>query len=193
LYGRIFAQGKPEDLFKAMEGDIEFHAKDGRIYYWIGLSRILEFINVTEIYRGKFPDMQKEGLPYKLISARGSFQNGRFTIKEITLDGPTMEMVAQGEVDLRNQQMNFTVLVAPLKTVDRIIKLIPLVRDILAGTLVAIPVRVSGDLKDPKVTALSPSAIGSELLAIMKRTIGLHFKVIEPLMSRKKEKGGEGR
>jgi hypothetical protein len=193
LKGRIFAKGKPEDLFKAMEGDIEFHAKDGRIYYWIGLSRILEFINVTEIYRGKFPDMQKEGLPYKLISMKGSLQNGTVIIKEVTLDCPTLEMAGQGEIDLAGGKVNLTVLVAPLKTVDRIIKKIPLVRDILAGTLVAIPVRVSGDLKDPKVTALSPSAIGSELLAIMKRTIGLPFKVIEPLMSRKKEKGGEGR
>lgn len=193
LKGRIFAKGKPEDLFKAREGDIEFHAKDGRIYYWIGLSRILEFINVTEIYRGKFPDMQKEGLPYKLISMKGSLQNGTVIIKEVTLDCPTLEMAGQGEIDLAEGKVNLTVLVAPLKTVDRIIKLMPLVNHIFGGTLLTIPVKVSGDLKDPKVTALSPSAIGSELLAIMKRTVGLPFKVIEPLMSRKKEKGGEGR
>jgi len=191
--GRIFAQGKPEDLFDSFKGDLEFRAKDGQIYYSVGLFRILEFINATEMYRGKLPDMKKEGLLYKLISARGSFQNGRFTIKEITLDGPTMEMVAQGEVDLRNQQMNFTVLVAPLKTVDRIIKLIPLVRDILAGTLVVIPVRVSGDLKDPKVNPISPSGVGSELLATMKRTLGLPFKLVEPLIPRKKEESGEER
>jgi hypothetical protein len=37
------------------------------------------------------------------------------------------------------------------------------------------------------VTALSPSAIGDELLAMMKRTLGLPFKVIEPFLPRKKE------
>jgi hypothetical protein len=42
-------------------------------------------------------------------------------------------------------------------------------------------------LKDPKVTALSPSAIGSELLAIMERTLDLPFHVINPLSPEKKK------
>ena len=42
-----------------------------------------------------------------------------------------------------------SVLVAPLKTVDRIIQLIPLVRDIFAGTIVTIPLKAHGYLKDP--------------------------------------------
>jgi len=108
------------------------------------------------------------------------------------LDGPTLELVAKGEIDLINQEMNLIGLVAPLKTVDRIVKLTPVVREIFAGTLVTIPFRVHGSLKDPKVTALSPSAIGDELLGMMKRTLGLPFKVIEPFVPRKKEKSGEG-
>ena len=114
-------------------------------------------------------------------------------MKDVTLDGPTMEMVAQGEIDLRNQEINFTVLVAPLKTVDRIIKVTPLAREILAGTLVTIPLAVRGNFKDPRVTLLSPSAIGSELLAMMQRTLGIPFKVIEPLTIRKGEDSGEDR
>jgi hypothetical protein len=187
LYGKILAQGKPEDLSKAVQGNIEFHAKDGRIYYAAGLVRILEFLNVTEIYRGKVPDLKKEGLPYDRITMRGTLREGKFAIKEGTLDGPTMEMAAQGEMDLSQRTVKMNVLIAPLKTVDRIIKVIPLVNTIFAGTLVTIPVKVQGDLKDPKVTALSPSAVGAELFAIMKRTLGLPFKVIEPLISRSQQ------
>ena len=66
-----------------------------------------------------------------------------------------------------------------------------MVRRILAGTLITIPVRVHGSLKDPKVTPLAPSAIGSELLGIMDRTLGLPFKVIELLLPRKKEDSSE--
>ena len=76
-------------------------------------------------------------------------------------------MAGQGEMDLAEGKVNLTVLVAPLRTVDRVINLIPLVRYILAGTLITVPVKVSGDLKDLKVTALPPSAVGSELLGIM--------------------------
>jgi hypothetical protein len=193
LKGRIFAQGKPEDLFKAMEGNIELHAKDGRIDYAPGLVRIIEFLNVTEIYRGKLPDLRKEGLPYNRVTIKVTLQKDKMIVKEWTLDGPTMEIVGQGEIDLSEQTMKLNVLVAPLKTVDRIIKLIPLVNYIFAGTLVTIPIKVQGNLKDPIVTPLSPSAIGSELLGMMKRTLGLPFKVIEPLMPRKKEDSSEER
>jgi uncharacterized protein YhdP len=189
FYGRILTRGRPEELVKSLEGDIEFHAKDGRIDYLLGLVRILEFLNVMEIYRGKLPDLKKEPLPYDRITIRGTLQNGKLIIKEWTIDGPTLEMTSQGEIDLASQKINLTVLVAPLKTVDRVVKAIPLVSDIFAGTLVTIPVKVQGDLKDPRVTPLSPSAVGAELLAMMKRTLGLPFKILQPLLP--SEKGNE--
>ena len=185
--GRIFAQGKPEDLFPALRGNLEFRSKDGKIHSETRMARILEFINTIEVFKGKLPNLQREGLAYELATMEGSFQNGKLIIKEVTLDGPVLEMAGQGEIDLAEGKIDLTLLVAPLKTVDRVIKLIPLVRYILAGTLLSVPVKVSGDLKDPKVTALSPSAIGSELLAIMERTLDLPFHVINPLSPEKKK------
>jgi hypothetical protein len=193
FFGRILAQGRPEELVKSMEGNIDFHAKDGQIDYALGLVRIVEFLNVTEIYRGKFPDLRKEGLRYDRVTIKATLQKDKIIFKEWTLNGPTMEIVGQGDIDLVDQKINFTVLVAPLKTVDRITKAIPLVNYIFAGTLVTIPVKVQGDLKDPRVTPLSPSAVGAELFAMMKRTLGLPFRVIEPLMLRKKKDGSEER
>ena len=193
LKGRIVGQGKSEDLIRSLKGNVELQSTDGHFYYSKGLMRVLEFVNSTEIYRGKLPDAGKEGVDYKLIKIRAAFHNGKLMIEEVTLDGTALEMVAKGKIDLMNLEMDFTGLVAPLKTVDRIVKLTPVVREIFAGTLVTIPFRVHGSLKDPKVTALSPSAIGDEILGMMKRTLGLPFKVIEPLMPRKKEDGSEER
>ena len=189
LKGRLFSKGQPQELLQSLKGDLELQAKNGQIYDMVVLSRILELINITEIYRGKLPDLKKEGLLYHLIVLKGSFHNGKFVIKEATLDGKTLEMVAKGELDLINEEMKLTVLVAPLKTVDRIIKFIPLVRDILAGTLISIPVDVRGRLKDPKVSYLSPTAIGEELVEMMKRTLRLPFKLFEPFLPPKKEEG----
>jgi hypothetical protein len=137
--------------------------------------------------------MRKEGLPYNQITIKVMLQKDKMIFKELTLHGPTMEIVGQGEIDLADQKISLKVLVAPLKTVDRITKRIPLVNTIFAGTLVTIPVKVQGDLKDPKVTALSPSAVGAELFAIMKRTLGLPFKVIEPLLPLPKQERDEER
>jgi hypothetical protein len=191
LKGRIVGQGKPEDLIPSLKGNVELQSRDGHFYYSKGLMRVLEFVNSTEIYRGKLPDARKEGVDYNLLKIRAAFHDGKLIIEEATLDGTTLELAAKGEIDLMNQELNLMGLVAPLKTVDRVVKLIPVVRGILAGTLITIPFRIHGSLEDPKVTALSPSAIGSELLAMMKRTLGLPFKVIEPLIPRKKEDGSE--
>jgi len=69
--------------------------------------------------------------------------------------------------------------VAPFKTVDALVRLIPPLSYVFGGNLIIVPVRVSGDLRDPKVTVLSPSAVGSELLAPMKRIINIPFKIID--------------
>ncbi|MGO9316039.1 MAG: hypothetical protein ACLQDI_25290, partial [Syntrophobacteraceae bacterium] len=65
--------------------------------------------------------------------------------------------------------------------IDRIINFIPLVRYVLAGRLVAIPVRINGDLDDPDVTPFSPTAVGTGLLDTVKRIFHLPLKLIQPL------------
>jgi hypothetical protein len=44
---------------------------------------------------------------------------------------------------------------------------------------------VRGDLSNPSVIPLSPSAVGSGLLGTMNRVFQLPFKLIQPLQSNK--------
>jgi len=62
LKGRIVARGKPEDFIRSLKGNVELQSRDGHFYYSKGLMRVLEFVNSTEIYRGKLPDPGKEGV-----------------------------------------------------------------------------------------------------------------------------------
>lgn len=191
LKGRLYARGRPENLRDALKGNVALRAREGRIYSSLALFRILELINVTEIYRGRLPNLKKEGLPYNHGLVQGSFEEGKFVVEEAVLDGPTLEVVARGKLDLRNQEMSFVALVAPLKTVDRVIKLIPLIREILAGNLLSIPVDIHGSLKDPEVSFLSPSAVGNEILKMMKRTLKLPFTLFKPILPSPRGNGGD--
>jgi hypothetical protein len=186
--GELTGRGKPEELAQALRGDFALLASDGRIYRARILSRIFGLLNTTEIFRGKFPDLGKEGFPYDAITLKGNLQKGKLILKEMIMDGSSMELVGQGEVDLITEKINLTVLVAPLKTVDFVVKKIPLVKTILGGTLVSIPVRVRGDLANPTVRPLAASAVGSELGGIMRRAFRLPIKVIQPL-----RRGKEGK
>jgi|GEM_PF-318906 len=181
LKGEMKGEGKMEDLARSLRGNLEFTTRNGRIYRLSVLSKIFALLNLTEIYRGRLPDLTNEGFAYDWIEARGSLKNGKIILEESIIDAPSMKMVWKGDMDFVNKNMDFTVLVAPLRTVDKIIGHIPLVGEILGGALISIPVEVKGDISDPTVIPLSPSAVGSELLGYMRRTLGLPFKVIQPL------------
>ena len=188
LRGKIMAQGKREELANSLEGKVQFLAKDGRIYRASLLEKVFRFLNVTEVFRGQAPDLTKEGFGYKSINIEGRLKDGKLMLDEVVIDGSSMHIAMQGHIDLVKKTLDLTVLASPLKTVDAVISKIPLVSTILGGTLVSIPVKVRGDLSNPKVIPLSPSAVGSSLLGIVKRTLKLPIDVIQPVLPSGQEK-----
>jgi hypothetical protein len=186
LAGEFEGTGKEHDLIKAIEGNAEFIARDGRIYRLGVLAKIFAVLNITEIFTGEPPDLAK-GFGYKSITGTAHLQGGRLMLEKGIIDGASMTIACQGDIDLIHKSLNLTVLVAPFKTVDRIIKYTPLIGDILGGNLISIPIKVTGDMADPTVTPLAPSAVGSGLLGIMKRTLQLPVNIVQPLLPKKKE------
>jgi len=184
---QITARGKSKELIRALQGKVDIRAKEGCIYRFPLLAKILSFLNVTELLRGKIPDLTAEGLKYNSIIIKGDLRNGIFVLSEAVIDGTTMQLVGQGEIDISNNSINLTVLVAPFKTVDYLVSKIPLVSYILKGTLISIPLRITGKLDDPNIIILSPTAVGKGVLGIMTRTLLLPVKIIEPIIPRNKE------
>ena len=64
------------------------------------LANVLEVLNVTEIFRGKLPDFNSKGFAYSAITVEGAFSGGKLLIKTLFMDGKTLEIVGQGELDL---------------------------------------------------------------------------------------------
>ncbi|MGD9042583.1 MAG: AsmA-like C-terminal domain-containing protein [Desulfobacterales bacterium] len=160
LNGELMAKTRPADLIKSLTGNLEFGAEQGRIYRFGLLAKIFALLNVTEIYRGEVPDLGGEGFAYNTMAANAVFEDGKLIIKESTIDSPSMGIACEGHIDLIKEKVNLIVLVAPFKTVDRIVKHIPVVGHILGGKLVSIPFRAFGNLDDPDVFPLEPTAVG---------------------------------
>jgi len=186
LAGKIMGQEKPEALLRSLKGNLEFVAKDGRIYRYGLLAKVLAFVNLTEVFRGKVPGFTKEGFAYHSMVAKATIQDGKIVLKEALIDAPSVGIACHGHIDFINKELDLKYLVAPLKTVDFVVKKIPLVGRILGGTLVSAPVKVTGPWANPRVTALSPSAVGSGLLGIMENTLKLPVEIIESLPSGEK-------
>jgi len=181
LSGRLEAQAPPQRLTRSVNGAMELKGRQGRIYRFNLLSKVLTVVNLTEIFRGKLPDLMKDGLAYESIAIQVDIQNSTCTIKEAVIDGTTANIAGQGTIDLVTGETDMIVLVAPFKTVDALISYTPLIGDWLGGTLISIPVKVTGPFADPTVTPLAPSAVGSSLMNLMKKTIKLPVQIVAPL------------
>jgi len=185
--GSLTAQGKSDQLLQSLNGKINFSAKDGRIYQSVTLAKILSLINVTGILQGGLPDLVKEGFGYRSFILKGDIENGKILLKEAVIDAPSMEIVASGDIDLVKKKMDIKVLVAPFKIVDTVLRNIPLVKNITGRNFVSMPVKISGDLENPEVSALSPSAIGSGILGIMEKVLKAPVHLIQPLIPSEKK------
>jgi hypothetical protein len=181
LQGEIFALLTERNMSQALEGGLDLIARNGRVYRSTVLAKIFDLLNFTEIYRGQLPDLTNEGCAYDSIKAKASLKNGKLLLEHAIFDGRCAKMVGSGEVDLTTRKLNITILVSPLKTVDLLVRNIPLVGGILGGSLVSIPVRVTGDLSSPTVIPLSPSAVGEGLVTYMKRVFQFPLKLMQPL------------
>lgn len=180
LEGDLKARGKADELVRTLNGDLSFSARKGSIDKAPNLARILAFMDLSEIFSGGIPDIGKEQFPYRSITARGDIKNGKLTLRDAVMDAPAFNMVATGDIDFVSETMDVKLLAAPLSTIDSVIKRIPIVKQITGGSLVAVPVHVTGDFKDLKISYIPLSAVGSGLLGIMERTIKLPVTIFQP-------------
>ena len=186
LKADIKAKGKFEDLAKSVNGSFSFSAKKGKIYKSRSLDRTLDLVNATEEVKGKLPDLDKSVVDYRSFTASGTIRESTVEIKESVLDASRFGILAQGTVDLQSESLDLNALVAPLNFVQRLIGKIPVLGHVLGGSLVSIPVKIKGNLSDPRVDFLSASAIGSAFFGIIERTIKLPITIIEPVLPGKK-------
>lgn len=187
LTARIKAQGKTGELFSTLEGRVDFKARDGKIYRYPLLQKVFSVLSVLEVFRGRTPEIGGSGFPYHSMTIQGDIHKGKLTLEKAYIGGSSLDIIAQGEVDLGEKKMDLVVLVAPFSTINWIIRHIPLVGKIMGGTLISIPVKVSGDLADPEVTFLSPSAVGSRIVELLKNIIKLPIEIISPILPKEKE------
>ena len=184
LEGNIKAHGTAQTLKQNINGNLTFYASKGRFYAGRSfriLINIFSILNVTEIFKGKLSNPETDGFAYNSIHAKADIQNGKIVLNEMVIDGTSMNIVCQGYIDVVNKRMDITALVAPLKTIDFFIKRTPIIKDILGGSLISIPIGIKGRLEKPMVTPLPPSKVGEGLLGIIKRTLQLPVKIIQPI------------
>ena len=179
LTGDINLPPTRENLIRSMSGHMEFSSDKGRIAYASVLMKIFSVLNITEMFTGGQSDLTEKGFGYTKAYAKAEIKEGKVQFSEILLDGNSLKITGQGTIALDTREADIKLLAAPLKTIDRVVNKIPIVNYIAGGSLISIPLRITGPLADIKVSLMSPSAVGEGLLNIMGRTLKAPFKLVQ--------------
>lgn len=177
LVGEITTKGKGKELLSSMDGDLTLVSKKGQIREYPLLAQIFSVLSVLEIIRGKLPNLGERGFDYSTMNITVVIQNGNLLLEKAYIAGSSIDIVAEGSIDLVSQKVNMTVLVAPFSTLNWLMRHIPVLGKILGGTIISIPIEVSGDLKNPNVILMSPEAVGSRILNLMKNILELPVEI----------------
>lgn len=167
--------GRRPNLLRNLTGTAQADLRQGRVKKFALLGNILSVRNIGSVQR-----MREDGFAYRGMSVRGHFEGGGFVVEEGAFDSDAVNLAATGRVDLLGADSRLTVLVGLLTFVDRVAGAIPILGDIFGGSLTALPISVSGDIRDPLVVPLDPRAITEHLLGILGRTAKLPGKLLVP-------------
>ena len=170
--GTLTAKGEAANIATAIQGPLDFSATNGRVRR---VPLIANIFSVISMATGSLENIFAIGsttLPYNQFTVKGTLRNQILSLTEATMDGPTVKLAAEGTINLADQTVDLTVLVAPLVAASNLVARIPVIGG-LSGNLVSIPVRVSGPLSKPSAVPLSPTAVSQTLTGVMKRTLSL--------------------
>ncbi|MBT8339776.1 MAG: AsmA-like C-terminal domain-containing protein, partial [Desulfatitalea sp.] len=180
--GHIATEGLDRrTLIHNLRGDLNLKATAGRITN-VGsvgtVTNILSYLSLNRMLHERRVVSNKNDFAYRSIAVRMRFKDGKAHFDEANLISDTVNLAAEGDVDLQTGRLHLTALASPLTTVDTLLRHIPIVGKIFKGTLVAIPIEVKGPVAAPDVKPLSPQAIGSHLIGILGRTLVVPFELV---------------
>lgn len=168
LSGQALFPGLPglPGILSHQNGVFTLNAGKGRIYKFTLLSRLLSVMNIFQL-----PDITQKGFGYKSLIVEADVRDSVIYLTKAVIDGDDMALIFTGTIDPLMDKLDLTCLVAPFKTIDTIIKHIPVVNTILMGRLVSFPAKATGSLTNPVVTPLHPSAVGQGLVNMLEDII----------------------
>jgi hypothetical protein len=183
LDASVSTRGRTSQLRNNLRGTFTLSARDGRIQKADTLTRVLAFVNLTEVMRGQIENPGAAGMAYSSFTSNGAIEGTIVRVTESVLDADRVTLAFTGHFDYVDKSIRANVLVAPIKAVTAIFRRIPILSQIFGGKLIAIPVQVSGTLDNLVILPLSPQAVAQRMISIVGNTLKLPFELFSAVPS----------
>ncbi len=177
LQGELTAKGKNgEELKRTALGSAKVRFEDGKLRKFAVLSKIFSLLNFSQLLKFQLPDMVSGGMPYNKITATLAIKDGVISSSDLYVASDALNISAIGKVDLVKGELDTTIGVKPLQTVDKVLSHIPIVGWILTGknkSLITAYFEAKGKLEDPQVTPIPVQSMAKGVFNIFKRVFQL--------------------
>ena len=144
------------------------------------ISKVFSLLNVSQLFKMRFPDMAKEGMPFTTTTASLKLDNGVLSSDDLLIDSEAMKISMTGKADLVHDKIDATVGISPLGTVDKLINNIPIAGWVLGGkeqSLLLALFKVDGPVSDPHASLVPARTISSKAAGIFHRLLNLPVKI----------------
>lgn len=167
------------DFFATLAGATSLKIYDGNLHKFTLLSRLLGLIDLRSWITANVPDPRVSGVQFRTMTADFIGDQGVFYTDNLKLDGPVMDIVANGNINLDQSTLEMKIGMIPFNTVNWLLSNVPVVGQNVAGgtqSIIAAYFNVRGPISDPTVT---PAPITS-VAELLKKTLGLPVNLIRP-------------
>ncbi len=159
------------------DGEFYLKSQKGNLRRMVLLSNIFRVINFTDL----LVDYGESGFPYSLMDIRGHIKSDNIILDKAQINGRGLDMLGEGKINISNMDSNLTVYIIPLKTIDSVLNMVPVVGRAVGGRkghIVTIPVSISGNIKDPDLNVMSIKAVGLSTLKWIGDTFLLPYDLL---------------
>lgn len=183
LRGDFYVKGEiGSNYLPSSYGNFSIQIHDGVLHQFPVLSKVFSLLNISQIFALQLPDMDVDGMPFDLLSANFQLDKGILKSADLTIKSEAMNQEYQGQFNLIDKEVDLDLEIHPLGTVDKIVSRIPLAGWLLTGenkALLTAHFSVTGKGGDPSVEAMPLDTLAGPTIGLLKRTLGLPFKLIE--------------
>ncbi|MDH3999266.1 MAG: AsmA-like C-terminal domain-containing protein, partial [Desulfuromonadales bacterium] len=183
LRGDFYLEGLTgADFLPSSYGRFNVEVHDGVLHKFPVLSKVFSLLNVSQLLSFSLPDMDSKGMPFDKLQANFVLDKGTISSSDLMIQSEAMNQAYNGSIDLIDEEIDMTMAIHPLGTVDKIVSRVPLAGWLLTGedqALLTAYFNIEGPTDKPGVTPAPTGTISDTTFGVLMRTLGLPMKLTE--------------
>ncbi len=181
IQGDITARGETiADIKRTALGNLRLRLEKGSLRKFNVLSKMFSILNVSQLLKFQLPDMVADGMPYSTIKGSFAVSDGNIHTQDLFIASDAINISVIGTANMVREDLNFTIGVQPLQTVDKVVNRIPVVGWLLTGKgkdFLTVYFEAKGKWSEPQVSAIPVKSMGKGVLNVFRRVFELPVRL----------------